>query len=129
MKYFLVSIIFLGLQLCCEVTYSSQPSQNRTITQVVDCQRFVEDLKDMRMAQDAIQQSLISNHDMMSDTIKTYADSMKETQGKAYKGIAENMYKAVDSIKKRKEKAVDLAKSLNEKTLEVIKTAEKCIKK
>lgn len=130
MKCVMWSILFLGLQLFCEATYSMQPSTvNRSVAADVDCDRFVEDLKDMRLAQDAIQQSLIANHEMMSDSIRTYADSMKETQGKAYKKISESMYKAVDSIKKRKEKAADLAKSLNEKTLEMIKTAEKCIKK
>ena len=88
MKCVMWSILFLGLQLFCEATYSMQPSAvNRSVAADADCDRFVEDLKDMRLAQDAIQQSLIANHEMMSDSIRTYADSMKETQGKAYKKI------------------------------------------
>ncbi len=93
------------------------------------CATFLTDMKQMKEAQDAIQQSLISNHDMMADNIETYADALKETNGKAYKKIVENMYKASESVRKRKTKAQDIAKEFNEKALEMLKTAEKCVKK
>lgn len=94
-----------------------------------DCATFVSDFKQMKQAQEAIQQSLISNHDMMADSLETYADALKETSGKAYKKISENMYKAGESVRKRKTKAQDISKEFSEKTAELLKTAEKCIKK
>jgi ABC-type transporter MlaC component len=69
------------------------------------CGSFLRDMKQMKEAQESIQQSLISNHDMMADSLETYADALKETSGKAYKKISENMYKASESVRKRKTKA------------------------
>ncbi len=83
----------------------------------------------MTVAAESIQQSLISNHDMMADSLDTYADGIKETSGKAYKKIVENMYKASESVRKRKVKAQDISKEFALKTTELLKTAEKCIKK
>jgi hypothetical protein len=93
------------------------------------CASFVSDMKQMKEAQESIQQSLISNHDMMADSLETYADALKETSGKAYKKVSENMYKASESVRKRKTKAQDIAKEFSEKALEMLKTAEKCVKK
>ena len=94
-----------------------------------DCADFISDFKQMKIAQEAIQQSLISNHDMMADSLDTYADGLKESSGKAYKKIVENMYKAGESVRKRKTKAQDISKEFALKTSELLKTAEKCVKK
>ena len=94
-----------------------------------ECASFISDFRDMKVAQEAIQQSLISNHDMMADSLDTYADGLKETSGKAYKKIVENMYKAGESVRKRKTKAQDISKEFALKTNELLKTAEKCVKK
>jgi ElaB/YqjD/DUF883 family membrane-anchored ribosome-binding protein len=94
-----------------------------------DCKSFVSDLKQMKQAQESIQQSLISNHDMMADSLETYADALTETSGKAYKKISENMAKAGESIRKRKTKAQEISKEFSEKASEMLKTAEKCIKR
>lgn len=94
-----------------------------------DCASFISDFKQMTIAADAIQQSLISNHDMMADSLDTYADGLKESSGKAYKKVVENMYKAGDSVRKRKTKAQDISKEFALKANELLKTAEKCVKK
>jgi hypothetical protein len=94
-----------------------------------DCASFVSDFKQMTIAQDAIQQSLISNHDMMADSMDLYADGLKESSGKAYKKIVENLYKAGESVRKRKTKAQDISKEFALKATELLKTAEKCVKK
>ena len=94
-----------------------------------DCASFISDFKQMKTAQEAIQQSLISNHDMMADSLDTYADALKETSGKAYKKVVDNMYKAGESVRKRKTKAQDISKEFALKTNELLKTAEKCVKK
>jgi hypothetical protein len=93
------------------------------------CATFLSDFKQMTIAQDSIQQSLISNHDMMADSLDTYADGLKESSGKAYKKIVENMYKAGESVRKRKTKAQDISKEFALKANELLKTAEKCVKK
>lgn len=94
-----------------------------------DCATFISDFKQMTVAQDSIQQSLISNHDMMADSVDTFADGLKQTSGKAYKKIVENMYKASESVRKRKTKAQDISKEFALKANELLKTAEKCVKK
>ena len=94
-----------------------------------DCASFISDFKQMTVAQDSIQQSLISNHDMMADSLETYADGLKQTSGKAYKKIVETMYKDSESVRKRKTKAQDISKEFALKANELLKTAEKCVKK
>lgn len=94
-----------------------------------ECASFLSDFKQMKQAQEVIQQSLISNHDMMADSLDTFADALKETSGKAYKKVVENMYKGSESIRKRKTKAQDISKEFNLKATELLKTAEKCVKK
>lgn len=100
-----------------------------TTASAAECTTFLSDLKQMKLAQESIQESLISNHDMMADSLETYADALKQTSGKAYKKVSENMYKAGESVRKRKTKAQEIAKEFSEKALELQKTAEKCIKK
>ena len=92
-----------------------------------ECATFLSDFRQMKEAQVSIQQSLISNHEVMAESLDTYADALKETSGKAYKKITENMYKASESIRKRKTKAQSISKEFDEKSLEILKTAEKCV--
>ncbi len=125
MKIFFVLIF--GISLHIPTVSNSAKTTRKTAND--SCASFISDFKQMRQAQDSIQQSLISNHDMMADSLKTYADALKETSGKAYKQVTENMHKASESVRKRKTKAEDIAKEFAKKSLELQKTAEKCIKK
>lgn len=125
MRFFLIYLIsFLILAVS---TYGAKPALRKSAAD--DCASFISDFKQMRQAQESIQQSLIANHDMMADSLENYADTLKETSGKAYKQVTENMHKASESVRKRKTKAQDIAKEFAEKTLELQKTAEKCLKK
>ena len=49
------------------------------------CDQFISDFKDMQLAESSIQESLISNHDMMIDSFDSFADALKETSGKSPK--------------------------------------------
>jgi len=119
MKKMITMLLIPGILSFCSISWSASD----------DCATFVSDFKKMIMAQDLIQQSLISNHDMMADSLDTYADGLKESSGKAYKKVVENMYKAGESVRKRKTKAQNISKEFALKANELLKTAEKCIKK
>ena len=119
MKKITASLFFTGILSFFSICHASAS----------ECASFLSDFKQMTVAAEAIQQSLISNHDMMADSLETYADGLKETSGKAYKKIVENMYKSSESVRKRKAKAQDISKEFALKTTELLKTAEKCAKK
>lgn len=120
------SVLFMGILV---LSLFTQASVEKRVIAADDCATFLSDFKQMKLAQESIQQSLISNHDMMADSLETYADALKETSGKAYKKISENMHKASESVRKRKTKAQEISKEFSEKAAEMQKTAEKCIKK
>lgn len=93
-----------------------------------DCSNIVSQLREMKSAQLAVQTSLIRNHDMMADSMDSYADALKESQGKAHKTVTSSMLTASSSLRKRGEKGQDLAEKLSEQTEEIIKAVENCLK-
>lgn len=92
-----------------------------------ECNDFMESLKQMIQAQESIQKSLIDNHSMMATNMKEFADTIKESNGRAYKEVSQTMYKSSETILKRKEKAESISTKFNEKAEEVLKSAKKCL--
>jgi hypothetical protein len=93
-----------------------------------DCSNVISQLRDMKAAQVAVQTSLIRNHDMMADSMDSYADALKESQGRAHKTVTSSMLTASSSLRKRGEKGQDLAEKLSDQTEEIIKIVENCLK-
>lgn len=93
-----------------------------------DCDSIINQLKQMKKAQAAIQSSLIANHDMLADSLDSYSDALKSTAGRAYKSVEGNMAKAAGSIRERGRKGADLSQKLSDKTDELINLVEKCLK-
>lgn len=93
-----------------------------------DCSQLISQLREMKQAQVAVQTSLIKNHDMMADSLESYADALKESQGKAHKTVTSSMFAASTSLRKRGEKGQDLAEKLAEQTEQIIKNVENCLK-
>lgn len=93
-----------------------------------DCSRVVSQLREMKAAQLAVQTSLIKNHDMVADSLDSYADALKESSGRAHKTVSNSMLSASESLRKRGEKGQDLAQKLLEQTDVIIKNVENCLK-
>jgi translation initiation factor 2B subunit (eIF-2B alpha/beta/delta family) len=110
--------LFVGVQL------ASMESEAKT----VDCQELPQLLQQMKKAQSSIQESLISNHEMMAQSLESYAESLVLSAGKAHRAISENMKNATGSVRARATKAKSIAQRLESNTDELIKTVEKCLK-
>lgn len=93
-----------------------------------NCGQLLEDLRQMKKAQESVQSSLISNHEMMAASLESYSDALKQTSGKAHKAVSQNMARAVVSLRERGLKAQNIANQLSEKTEDLIQQAEKCLK-
>jgi hypothetical protein len=93
-----------------------------------DCSQVVSQLRDMKAAQLAVQSSLIKNHDMMADSLDSYADALKESSGRAHKTVSNSMLTASESLRKRGDKGQELAGKLSEQTDLIIKNVENCLK-
>ncbi|AZZ37978.1 hypothetical protein CIK05_14585 [Bdellovibrio sp. qaytius] len=93
-----------------------------------DCSQVVSQLRQMKAAQMAVQTSLIKNHDMVADSMDSYADALKESSGRAHKTVANSMLTASTSLRKRGEKGQELAEKLAEQTDLIIKSVENCLK-
>lgn len=94
----------------------------------VSCDKIIENLKQMKKAQVVIQDSLISNHNMMADSLDSYSDALGISGGKAYKTIKSNMSVSANSYRKRGQKAQELADKLADQTEELIKEVQNCLK-
>jgi hypothetical protein len=93
-----------------------------------DCSEVVEQLRQMKTAQVSVQETLVSNHEMMAQSLESYADAISESAGRAHKSISENMNKAANSLRQRGLKAQGIAKKLETHTDDLIKSVEKCLK-
>lgn len=93
-----------------------------------DCSQLVSQLRQMKSAQLAVQDSLIKNHEMMADSMESYADALKESSGRAHKTVSNSMLTASSSLRKRGEKGQELAEKLAEQTDLIIKNVENCLK-
>lgn len=92
------------------------------------CDQIVEQLKQMKKAQLTVQNSLISNHDMVADSLESYSDALSSSAGKAHKTVEDSMGSAASSLRKRGQKGQELASKLAEQTDELIKNVENCLK-
>lgn len=93
-----------------------------------DCSQLVSQLRQMKSAQLAVQDSLIKNHEMMADSMESYADALKESSGRAHKTVSTSMLTASSSLRKRGEKGQELAEKLADQTDLIIKNVENCLK-
>lgn len=93
-----------------------------------DCSQVVSQLREMKAAQVAVQTSLIKNHEIVADSLDSYADALKESSGRAHKTVSNSMLTASNSLRKRGEKGQDLAEKLAEQTDIIIKSVEGCLK-
>lgn len=96
--------------------------------QASDCSALVSQLRQMKEAQLAVQGSLIKNHDMVADSLDSYADALKESSGRAHKTVSNSMLTAASSLRKRGEKGQELAEKLADQTDLIIKSVENCLK-
>ncbi len=117
---FLKAIVFLSIVT---VLFAS-----RSFAQTKDCSQVLEQMRQMKNAQATIHQSLISNHEMMAQSLDSYSQALEDSGGRAHKSISGNMKKAADSLRERSLKAVSISKKLENGTEELIKTVEKCLK-
>jgi hypothetical protein len=99
-----------------------------TFAKSSDCSAVVEELRQMKAAQASVQETLVSNHEMMAQSLESYADALSESAGRAHKAISENMGKAATSLRSRGLKAQNISKKLETNTDELIKSVEKCLK-
>lgn len=95
---------------------------------VAKCDQLVEHLKQMKKAQLSVHQSLIANHDLIAQSLESYAEALNDSSGRAYKAVESNMTKAAQSLKERGEKGQDVALKLSQQTDELIKIAANCLK-
>lgn len=93
-----------------------------------DCSQLVSQMRQMKAAQLSVQTSLINNHEMVADSLDSYADALKESSGKAHKTVSNSMLTASSSLRKRGEKGQELAEKLASQTDLIIKSVENCLK-
>lgn len=93
-----------------------------------ECSNVVEQLRQMKAAQTSVQQSLVANHEMLAQSLESYADALTSSAGRAHKSISDNMTKASESIRQRGLKALSISKKLETNTDDLIKSVEKCLK-
>lgn len=117
-------IFLLGVCLFFFVSMISFSLQAKT----VECDEIIGQLKQMTSAQSSVQESLVSNHEMMAASLESYSQAISESAGRAHKSISENMTKAAGSLRQRGSKAQIISKKLETNTEELIKSVEKCLK-
>lgn len=93
-----------------------------------ECDSIISNLKQMKKAQVAVQGSLISNHEMLADSLDSYSDALRSSAGRAHKTVSDSMLKAASSLKERGRKGSELSQKLSDQTDELIKIIEKCLK-
>ncbi len=93
-----------------------------------ECSGLISDLQDMRKAQNTIQMSLISNHEMFATTLDSYSEALTETAGKVHRTVTANMSSSAQSFRDRGEKAQKTAQKLDRATAELIQKISKCLK-
>lgn len=93
---------------------------------VVQCSEIAKELKSLKKAQQAIELSLVSNHDLMADSMESYSEALKSSAGKASKTVEESMSKAATSLRARGQKAREMTDKLALLTERLIQSAEAC---
>lgn len=93
-----------------------------------DCTQIIEQLQQMKAAQASVQETLISNHELMAQSLESYSEALLDSAGRAHKTISENMNSAAALLRQRAIKAQNISKKLETHTEDLIKSVDKCIK-
>ena len=93
-----------------------------------DCSQIISDLQGMRKAQNNIEMSLISNHEMFATTLESYSEALSETAGRIHKTVSTNMSSSARSFRDRGLKAQITAQKLDAATAGLIQKISKCLK-
>lgn len=93
-----------------------------------ECAQLVSELRDMRKAQNAIQMSLISNHEMFATSLDSYSEALSQTAGRVHKTVSENMSHSAQSFRERGLKAQKTALKLDQATQHLIQKVSKCLR-
>ena len=93
-----------------------------------ECAQLVSELQDMRKAQNTIQMSLISNHEMFATSLESYSEALSETAGRVHKTVSANMSSSAQSFRERGLKAQKTALKLDQATLHLIQKVSKCLR-
>ena len=56
-----------------------------------NCSDIISELKQMKTAQSSVHATLVSNHEMMAQSLESYSEALTSSAGRAYKAISENM--------------------------------------
>ena len=99
-----------------------------TSTYAQDCADIVSELQAMKRAQNAIQMSLVANHNIIADSMESYADALSATAGRAHKTVSGSLQESAMSFRDRGQKARGTAKKLDAATAELIQKITKCLK-
>lgn len=92
-----------------------------------DCSELINELKAMKLAQQSVISSLVSDNDVYASTMESYSDALKSSAGKAHKAISSNMAGSVKSIRERGLKAQKIAIKLDRGTEDLIQRLTKCL--
>lgn len=93
-----------------------------------ECSQLVSELQAMKKANISVQTSLISNHEMFSTTMESYAEALTDTAGRAHKTVSDNMLSSAQSFRDRGLKAQKLSKKLDQASDDLIQRLAKCLK-
>ena len=93
-----------------------------------ECTQIISELQDMRKAQNTIQMSLISNHEMFATALDSYSEALSETAGRVHKTVSVNMSSNAQSFRDRGLKAQRTALKLDAATANLIQKISKCLK-
>lgn len=99
-----------------------------SISTWASCADVVSELRAMKDAQTAIQNSLVSNHAMFATTLESYSEALTDSAGKAHKVVSSNMMSSAQSFRVRGVQARKTALKLEEATEDLIQRVSKCIK-
>jgi hypothetical protein len=91
-----------------------------------ECRDLVDSLRGLKRAQEAVNSTMVKNHDLMSETLSSYSEALTDSRGKAYQSIANNMNRISDSFRVRGNKSKVLSEAISNNTQVLIELAEKC---
>lgn len=117
-----------GRQILGILFFVVQMASVSAVAKSTNCSEVLAQLRQMKSAQASIQQTLVSNHEMMAQSLESYSDALSESAGRAHKTISENMSKAANSLRQRGLSAQNISEKLDLATDQLIKSVEKCLK-
>lgn len=99
-----------------------------SMTTQASCQDLIAEMRSMKEAQTSIQASLIANHDLFADTIKSYTGALVGTSAKSQKQILINLDKTAESFRSRGFQAQKNSAKFESATEDLIQRLSKCMK-